>query len=176
MYIKYNDFELLYLIEEGSEEAYNAMVYKYQHLINQKIKDFRIKPKYKDDYIQEGLIVLDEAIRNFNEYKGKTFTMYFSMLLTYRFQRLLDQEKKYFYNVTLVEFPEMIKEEKSEFEVDSIRDKYKDYGFSELELEILNFISQGYKPIEIAKAKKIECRKVYNTISRIKTKIKNKTA
>ena len=175
MYIKYNDFELLYLIEEGSEEAYYALIYKYQFLIHQKITDFHIKDKYRDDFFQEGLMVLDEAIRTFNEYKGKSFTMFFQMVLSFRIQRLLAQEKKYFYNVTLVEYPEMIREDNDNLEKDTIKDKYSDYGFSNLELDILSFISQGYKPKEIASVRKIEARSVYNAIARIKKKIKTKS-
>ena len=70
----------------------------------------------------------------------------------------------------------MIREDNDNLEKDTIKDKYSDYGFSNLELDILSFISQGYKPKEIASVRKIEARSVYNAIARIKKKIKTKSA
>ena len=175
MYIKYNDYELLYLINEGSEEAYYAMIEKYTFLIYRKLYDFRIKPKYRDDFFQEGLIVLKNAIKSFDEYKGKTFTKFFEMVLGYRFQRLLYRESKYFFDVTLVEYPEMIVDNHHQEEV-NLLEKFDDCIFSEMEYEILKYIALGYKPREIAKIKNTNSRSIYNTLARVKGKIKHMSA
>lgn len=177
MYIKYNDFELLYLIDSGSEEAYFALVHKYSYYIHKKISDFHMKEKYREDFFQEGLMVLDEAIKKYDEYRGKSFNRYFDMLLVHRFQRLLALEKNYFYNVSLVEFPEMLEEQVSEFEtndsVNSIVEELDRLKFSELEKSIYMFVLNGLKPREIAKKTNMDIKVVYNAICRSSKRIQS---
>lgn len=175
MYIKYNDFELLYLIDDGSEEAYFALVEKYSYYIHKKISDFHLKEKYREDFYQEGLMILEEAVRKYDEYRGKSFNRFFDMLLVFRFQRLLALERNYFYNVSLVEFPEMLEEEVLEFDTNdnlsNISDELDRLGFSDLEKDIYMFVLNGLKPREIAKKTNMDIKVVYNAICRSKKRI-----
>ena len=65
-----NDNEMLYLISENNEEAYNYMYKKYKPLINKFA--IEILKKYKhlrleyDDLFQEGMYALSLAIKNFD--------------------------------------------------------------------------------------------------------------
>ena len=69
-YRNLNDNEMLYLISENNEEAYNFMYKKYEPLINKVATD--ILKKYKclrleyDDLFQEGMYALSLAIKNFD--------------------------------------------------------------------------------------------------------------
>ena len=53
--IEYNDNELLYLINEGSEIAQDILFNKYAGLIKKRISLFKIKTRYRDDFYQEGM-------------------------------------------------------------------------------------------------------------------------
>jgi len=172
MYTKYNDYELLYLIEEGSELAYSALVEKYEYLIRQKISDYHVKPKYWDDYVQECFYTLDGAIRIFDENKGKSFYSYFLMQLNFKIRKLLAQEKDYFYKVSLIEFPEIIEEQIIPYDEEKFDVEDYDMDFSVLELDVLICLSKGLKPREICDLYHLDSRKVYNAIARLKVKLK----
>ena len=65
-----NDNEILYLISENNEEAYNYMYKKYEPLINKLAIEILRKYKYLkleyDDLFQEGMYALSLAIRKFD--------------------------------------------------------------------------------------------------------------
>ena len=70
---KYNDNELLYLLYEGEEVARQLLFKKYKFLIYKRLRAFRIKDKNFDDFFQEGLMALNDAINHFNPYYHKSF-------------------------------------------------------------------------------------------------------
>lgn len=69
-YRNLNDNEMLYLISENNEEAYNYMYKKYEPLINKFAVEILKKYKYLkleyDDLFQEGMYALSLAIRKFD--------------------------------------------------------------------------------------------------------------
>ena len=71
--IQYNDYELLYLMNEFDEEAERILFEKYTNLIKAKIRKFKVKSRYKDDFMQEGYYMLMIAIRTYDEFSNKTF-------------------------------------------------------------------------------------------------------
>ena len=91
---QYNDFELLYMIEENSSEALDIMINKYSSLIYSRIKKFKIKENYIDDYYQEGLLVLYQAIHKYDLESPMSFTNFFDLLLQRKFIDLLRKNKK----------------------------------------------------------------------------------
>jgi RNA polymerase sporulation-specific sigma factor len=79
-YKEYNDFELLYLICEQDEDAYEILYNKYKSIVDLKAKKYVnfVSNKGLDynDLVQEGMIGLSEAIRDFKidkEIKFSTF-------------------------------------------------------------------------------------------------------
>jgi len=77
-YKDYNDYELLYMVKESDETAYNLLYEKYKPLINSLSKKYsRVYQNYGidiNDFILEGYYGLDKAIKNFkadDEYKFK---------------------------------------------------------------------------------------------------------
>lgn len=88
MYLKYNDYELLYLIDEGSEEAYNVLFRKYEHLIYATVRQFYPYGDKADDLIQEGRMVLYGCIRNYNQNMKASFYTFFYV----SFKRKLGKE------------------------------------------------------------------------------------
>ena len=78
----YNDYELLYLIHTGCEEALDVMFKKYQGLIVNTINSFHIVSRMFEDFYQESLLVLNYAINTFDENKEASFFTYFELLLS----------------------------------------------------------------------------------------------
>ena len=92
MYYKYNDYELIYLVNEGVEEAFNELIHKYTYLLK-KIHRTRFSNVSKDDFIQEGLMVLTAAIRTFNPLEDITFFSYFSICLNRKLNKIYEKNK-----------------------------------------------------------------------------------
>ena len=102
LYQGWNDYELIYLINEGNEPALNLMYLKYENMIAYKAKSCGCRSIELDDYIQEGLILLTSAIKSFKPSLGKTFYRYFEIILLRAFwrQRKKDSKLSLDYNFT----------------------------------------------------------------------------
>ena len=61
-FIKHNDYEIIFLIREGNDEALTLMFEKYTPLIYKKISKFNLGYEAEDMY-QEGLLMLYKSIR-----------------------------------------------------------------------------------------------------------------
>lgn len=75
-----DDFELLYLISENSEEANEKIYKKYEPVIDYYAKKYSRLVEGKgidyNDLYQEGLIGLDSAIRNYKDQKDIKFSTF----------------------------------------------------------------------------------------------------
>ncbi|MCI8636505.1 MAG: sigma-70 family RNA polymerase sigma factor [Clostridia bacterium] len=67
------DEEMLKLIEQGDQQALEKMINKYEELVKMKASKFFMYGAEKNDIIQEGMIGLYKAIRDFNKQKNITF-------------------------------------------------------------------------------------------------------
>lgn len=89
VFANYNDFELLYLVGEGSEQALHILYHKYIVYIN------KIAPKYfaygdkRNDLVQEGLMIFHRCIKTFNQGMTVSFFSYFSISLHRKFASLV---------------------------------------------------------------------------------------
>lgn len=163
--IQYNDYELLYLMNEFDEEAEKILIEKYSVLIRFRIRKFRVKDRYIDDFMQEGLYMLLIAAKTYNEMSEKTFTKYFDLILQRKFQRLIEQEKNYFYNVDLIEDINSLREPNV-----FIYEHDKQESFSTFEEKVLKYQKKNYRPREIAQFLNCDIKSVYNCLYRIKEK------
>ena len=82
-----NDYELVYLAQEGNEEAINLLYQKYKPIIVKKSKNAILFATHHgidiNDIMQEGFIAFDEAIRSFSQDETATFYT-FAMLCVER--------------------------------------------------------------------------------------------
>ena len=88
-YKSINDYEVLYMIRENSEEAKDLMYEKYMPLVKNMASTFyklnkNLGAEY-EDYIQEGLIALNKAICTYNEKKNVLFFTYFNNIINKHF-------------------------------------------------------------------------------------------
>ena len=67
MYINCNDYELLYLINEGNEKALKLLFDKYDHLIRMLAKEYAPYGNRSADLAQEFRMILYKCIECYKE-------------------------------------------------------------------------------------------------------------
>lgn len=72
-YTNYNDEELIRKIKSGDNDALNFLLNKYKEIVNMKVSRYFIIGAEKEDIIQEGLIGLYKAIKNYDLDKQNSF-------------------------------------------------------------------------------------------------------
>lgn len=72
-YDNLTDEQIVSLIKQGDEKALSYLLEKYKNLVNIKVGRYFIIGAEKEDIMQEGMIGLFKAIKNFNETKQNTF-------------------------------------------------------------------------------------------------------
>lgn len=172
MNYKYNDNELLYLFSEGVEEAEEILFKKYVGLINKRIYSFKIQSRDKDDFFQEGMMMLVIAIKTYSDRYNKTFNKYFDLILQRRFIKLLKKDANYFYKVTLVDDYTSLPVLNESWEYEYENELNISTGlFSDFEKEVFEALKKGLKPKKIAQNLKSDVKSIYNCIYRLKNKI-----
>jgi len=92
-YQNFNDYEILYLISENNELAYECMYSKYNPYI--KKRAFLLYKKYKnvgieyDDLIQEGMFGLSEALKKYNVNEGNLFFTLATLCIKREMERVI---------------------------------------------------------------------------------------
>ena len=186
--MEYNDFELVSLIRENNEEAREILYNKYKPIIVKKSTDQIYKlGSYGmeiNDLIQEGYIGLDNAINCFNEKENTSFYSFALLcidrqIITYIKKNTnnkamilndainLDDGKEYlFRDNTDIEGSFINKEDAKEF-INLICD-----SLSDIEKKVFSLKLEGYDIGEIANLLNKDTKVIYNTLHRIKYKIK----
>jgi len=84
-YKEYNDYELIYLIREGNEDANDILYKKYKPVIELKAKKYYRSALNRgldyNDLVQEGMIGLSEALRDFNNFKDVKLSTFASLCI-----------------------------------------------------------------------------------------------
>lgn len=170
----YNDYEIIDLVKQGSEEALALLVAKYQFLIAKKIGKFNLQSDF-DDCFQESVILLYKSVMKFSETFNKSFTRYFEHNLENHLISML--RKKHSYGKFLHHKLAVL----VDFEVDESRRDY--YSSDDIHMAISELSAfekavfeeafiRNRTPIETAAALSCPVKKVYNAIDRIRKKLK----
>jgi len=161
-----NDYELIYLYKNTQDDdIFQIMIQKYSPLIWKNIHQMYIEPKDYDDFYQEGIILLHQAMLTFDDTKNKTFTRYFELILVRRFVYLKNKTK----SLILYPKPELF-ESVYEENFDSIQEPE---NLAPLEKKIYdNYFLEKKIVTTIAAELKISEKSVKNAIYRIKKKMK----
>ena len=174
---KYNDYELLYLCSWHSEEALQILMEKYGVLIRYKLVNFHIQKSQVDDFYQEGVMLLQYAIDNYNENKEASFFTYFELLLERRIMRLLSNNSRAFNSVFLADpnefdYPDPIDFE-AKFYYGEIIKSVKKLKLNELKKQIFNEIFLEQKKVsDFAIEHKLDCKDVYNQVYLLRKKLR----
>ena len=93
---KYNDYELLYLINDGSEYALNLFFEKYDLYISKFILEFvSYYNENYEDLVQEGRMILFRCIKMYEPNSNTSFFTYFTVSLKRKILKLLYTEYNY---------------------------------------------------------------------------------
>jgi len=163
-----NDYELVYMYRRNlnSDLVFEILAKKYHKLIFKHIN--RVTKTKFDEYYNESLYVLLNALRDFDESFNKTFTRYFEQKLSWH----LTNSFKYEAKTRLMEYEddyiENIIEEKEEVKLS--------YDFSLLSA----FESTIYEAFFVKKMKikkislllNVNSKVIYNAIGRIRQKVR----
>lgn len=197
-YKEYNDSELLYLIYEKNEVAYDVLYKKYLPIVEIKSRKYINFGKNKgldiNDLIQEGLIGLNESIKDFDESKNIKFSTFASLCIERQISSSIkkaDRLKHKNLNDSISIDDDFSKEAKTlleklfdKDELDPSEKIIKDETEKELnekikkilspfEVQVLKYRLKGYEYREIAEKLNKTYKSIDSTIQRIKNKIKN---
>jgi len=81
-YAEYRDEEVVKLAKQGNTYAEESLIQKYKKFVKNKAKAYFLIGADREDIIQEGMIGLFKAIRDFDEAKLATFKAFAEMCIT----------------------------------------------------------------------------------------------
>lgn len=187
--MEYNDFELVSLARDKNEEAIKIIYDKYKPIIISKAKDLYGIVNHHgvelNDLIQEGYIGLDNAINGFSESDNVTFYTFANVCIERQiisFIRKVSGNKNKLLNDAINIDNSMEHLFKDELDIEKLFISYEDYdetiillkkNLSSFEKTIFEYKMDGYSNSEIANMTNKDIKVIYNTVNRIKNKLKN---
>lgn len=173
MYVPANDYELLYLIRDGNSIAYRVLYEKYLHLIRKMYRENgRIQHFIYQDYQQECLMCLEEALHSYREDRNSTFFSYFVLLVRRKTIKLLRGTQLQFKEQS-VEYQDSMKStpSKQAFLIKSILHQL---NFDSLEMDLFYECLIYHQPVtKIAEKYALPYQNVYIKYKKIKEKVEN---
>lgn len=170
-FANYNDYELIYLVNEGSERALNVLYQKYNIYIYKVAGKFVSRSELKEDLVQEGLMLLNQSIKKFNPRFTASFYTYFSVVLKRGFLRLMNNgyyKSRYYVDTELI-FSEPDYTENN-FNVNLL----KRYLNAELDVEVYEDCILGNLSVAtFAQIHKVDYNEVYRRKKAIIRRLKN---
>lgn len=128
-YKDFNDYEVMYLVEEGSEDAENIIIDKYTPLIKSMassyLKQFSRYGIEIDDLVQEGYIGLYSAIKGYHASRNTLFYTYAIILIRSKMLNFLRKytSQKNFANIGCISLSQDISDDNDETLFSLIEDK-----------------------------------------------------
>ena len=185
--MKYNDYELLDLIDDNDEVIYNIMINKYKPVIYNKALEYYTylrNNNYEgltlDDFLEEGLITLNHAIKSFDSNKGSLFYSFLLVCLTSSFNLML---RKIFTikNRPLLKYQELEYEVKDSKGIDpydyvdnlDIYNELNDYLYSVslIDSAIIELRLNDFKYSEIMELLDVSSSKINRTIKMMRERL-----
>lgn len=191
-YEEYTDEELVDRLHQGENEIMDYILEKYKPLVRKQTNALFLIGGENEDLIQEGMIGLFKAIRDYDDTKEATFFYFAQLCIKRQLASALEasNRKKHIplnnyvsfssdendngtaLEATIsqgVESPEqMVLEQEKVIEFkEQIRAK-----LSKMEKEVLNFYLEGYNYTQIAKIMEKTPKSIDNALQRIRQKIR----
>jgi len=191
------DAEILTKIKDGDQSAELDLISKYKDLVVKISRCYFIAGGDIEDIIQEGMIGLYKAIKNYNPFKEASFKTFAVLCIKHQIQSAIkrstaNKNKPLSSAVSFQDFVEdsngnafdylpveLIFDESPEDEAInkeeylSLKRKIKDL-LSPLEYKVLTYYIKGYTYKEISSSLHVTEKSIDNSLSRIKTKLKAK--
>ncbi len=190
------DEQLALAAKSGDTVAYEALLKKYKGLVCKKCKAYYVENSSKEDVVQEGMIGLFFAIRDFDEKKNTSFAAFASICIKNRLvsvvkqntrKKDIPQKKRVSLEDTVGDkdgrytLAEILKNDKLTPEEKLISDEIissmrlrVDKTLSMREKKVLGEYLKGKSYEEIAIALDMDKKSVDNAMQRIRNKIKKR--
>ena len=184
--MKYNDYELLDLIYDNDEVAYNIMLNKYKPIIYNKALEYYAYLKNnnctgftQDDFFLEGIVAFNHAIKNFDPDKKSLFYSFLLICLTSRFN-LMYRDILRLKNKPLLKYQELdyeVRDSNSidpydaldDFEIDKKLYEYL-YEVSFIDAAIIELRLNDFKYYEIGELLDVSTSQISRVIKNMKKK------
>lgn len=197
-YEKKSDEELIRLIRDGEQTIIDYLMEKYKKLVMQKARTLYLIGGDKDDLIQEGMIGLYKAIRDYKEDKDSTFYSFAELCISRQIYSAIKSSNRkkniplntyislntplYYDNSELEEKPFLVdslihKNERNpeELFIDKESANMLEYELerqlSKFEKEVVKLYLSGLKYVQIANVLEKEPKSIDNALQRIRTKL-----
>lgn len=191
------DEELIELIQKGDESAENELFSRYKDLVVKIARGYFIVGGDLEDLVQEGMIGLYKAVKNFSNEKEASFKTFAVLCIKHQIQTAIkaantNKNKPLSSAVSFQSFTENGNAENLDFlPIDLVLDstpeekiidkenfknlnqKIKSH-LSPLEFKVLKLYLQGYSYKEISSVLNVSSKSIDNSLSRIKTKLRTK--
>lgn len=187
--MEHNDFELIDLARDNNEEAIKIIYDKYKPIIIRKAKDLYGIVNHHgveiNDLIQEGYIGLDNAINGFKDEDNVTFYTFATLCIERQiitFIRRTSGNRNKLLNDAINIDNQMEHLLKDELDIEKLFISYEDYdetiillknSLSSFEKKVFEYKMEGYSNNEISSMTNKDMKVIYNTVNRIKNKLKN---
>ncbi len=196
-YKNMSDEDLITVIKSGDKFALEFLIEKYKELVNMKVSKFFMIGAEKEDIVQEGLIGLFKAVKNYNPEMQNSFKTFANLCIERQLitaikssnrQKHMPLNSYLSLNTTAYEDDEdsnlldIFDSHQIEDPLDTITKKeyYKtvevaiDKSLSDFEKKVLNRYMQGESYVQIAEKLDAPVKSIDNAIQRIRKKaIKN---
>ena len=179
------DEEIVRLAKNGDEEALSEVFERYKMVVRIKAKTYYIAGGDPDDIIQEGMIGLFQAVRDYEEHKGATFNTFAQLCIDRQIMTAIKKaaSKKNSPLNTSVPIPETEDREGTEHaespesilvdreNAETMKTQLKD-SLSSFENRVFDILLKDRNYAEIAEIMGVDKKSVDNAIQRIKRKMK----
>lgn len=81
-YLQLEDEEIIDLVHKGESEALDFLIHKYRNFVRAKARSYFLIGADREDIVQEGMIGLFKAIRDFKEDKLSSFKAFAELCIT----------------------------------------------------------------------------------------------
>ena len=82
VYTEFEDEELVALIHQGDNDAYDYLIHKYRLFVRARASSYFLQGADREDIIQEGMIGLFKAIRDYKKEKLNSFKSFAELCIT----------------------------------------------------------------------------------------------
>ncbi len=197
-YSQYNDYELIYMVHEENESAYQVLYQKYQpllrNLVNRYYHSYRRYGIEYDDLFQEAYLALTKAINSYQESSNTLLYTFICISIRSKLQNYIkvSTSQKCMFQKSMLSLYEVITgKEQDMFLVDTIVDPCaKDpvvelnkkllveqlFQFSlslnDTQAQIFELKIAGFPNIDIATLLELTLKEVSNYVYRIRQKLK----
>lgn len=196
LYVESEDLDLVRQVREGDDGALDTLLHRYRNFARSKARSFFLAGSDKEDVVQEGMIGLYKAIRDFDLSQDTPFRAFAELCISRQILTAIksaNRQKHRPLNASVsLDAPAFVDDEAgdrtladnleasqlsdpvnlviSSEEVEAIRDSMKD-SLTDLEGDVLSLYMDGKSYDEIAGALGNHVKSIDNALQRIKRKL-----